>query len=225
MGQPRPLFRLFLVFSNKRYNFYNKSMWKNVHLVYGAGLEPTTSRTESSPITTRPELPPDSKICLWRRLLVITGSSNRLTHLLYSLCLSSPDPRSGHLSGTRGSAFRPHVSRRWPGLGYPSPCRSGPPSCPRSQACPNCSPRRWCPAELERTLRMVKNVLLWVNSPIFEKFRITIHMNFLKKWANPGLFFVYFRSFKTNNTIFTTNQCEKMSCPSSFRYWELNPRP
>ena len=28
-------------------------------------------------------------------------------------------------------------------------------------------------------------------------------------WANPGLFFVYFRSFQTNNTIFTTNECEK----------------
>ena len=32
---------------------------------------------------------------------------------------------------------------------------------------------------------------------------------FLKNWANPGLFFVYFRSFQTNNTIFTTNECEK----------------
>ena len=31
------------------------------------------------------------------------------------------------------------------------------------------------------------------------------------KWANHGLFFVYFRSFQTNNTIFTTNICEKMS--------------
>ena len=29
------------------------------------------------------------------------------------------------------------------------------------------------------------------------------------KWANLGLFFVYFWSFQTNNTIFTTNQCEK----------------
>ena len=28
---------------------------------------------------------------------------------------------------------------------------------------------------------------------------------------NPGLFFIYFRSFQTNNTIFATNQCEKMS--------------
>ena len=31
------------------------------------------------------------------------------------------------------------------------------------------------------------------------------------KWANPGLSFVYFQSFQTNNTIFTTNQCEKLS--------------
>ena len=28
MGQPRPLFRLFSVFSNKHYNFYNNNMWK-----------------------------------------------------------------------------------------------------------------------------------------------------------------------------------------------------
>ena len=38
MGQPRPLFHLFTVFSNKHYNFYNKYMWKNVHPVYGAGI-------------------------------------------------------------------------------------------------------------------------------------------------------------------------------------------
>ena len=35
---------------------------------------------------------------------------------------------------------------------------------------------------------------------------------FFEKWANPVLFFVYFLSFQTNNTIFTTNQCEK--CPN-----------
>ena len=35
---------------------------------------------------------------------------------------------------------------------------------------------------------------------------------FLKKWANPGLFFICFRSFQTNiNTDFITNQCENMS--------------
>ena len=46
-----------------------------------------------------------------------------------------------------------------------------------------------------------------------------------KKWANPGLFFLYFRSFQTNNTIFTTNQCGKMSkCPSTIRRRDSNPR-
>ena len=48
---------------------------------------------------------------------------------------------------------------------------------------------------------------------------------FKKKLAILGLFFVYFRSFQTNNTILTTNQCEKMSCPSSIRHWDSNPRP
>ena len=39
---------------------------------------------------------------------------------------------------------------------------------------------------------------------------LLIFLFFLKKnWANPGLFFVYFRSFQTNNIIFTTNECEK----------------
>ena len=49
---------------------------------------------------------------------------------------------------------------------------------------------------------------------------------FSKKWANPGLFFVYFWSFQTNIvTIFTTKQCEKMSCPSSIWRRDSNPRP
>ena len=39
MGQPRPLFRLFLASSNKQSNFYNKSMWKNVHPVYSAAIQ------------------------------------------------------------------------------------------------------------------------------------------------------------------------------------------
>ena len=40
MGQSRPLIRLFSVFSNKyHYNFYNRYMWKNVHPVYGAGIQ------------------------------------------------------------------------------------------------------------------------------------------------------------------------------------------
>ena len=44
------------------------------------------------------------------------------------------------------------------------------------------------------------------------------------KWANPGLFLVYFRSFQTNIvTIFTTNKCEK--CPSSIRCQDSNSQP
>ena len=39
MGQPSPLIILFPVFSNKHYNFHNKYMWKNVHPVYGAGIQ------------------------------------------------------------------------------------------------------------------------------------------------------------------------------------------
>ena len=30
-------------------------------------------------------------------------------------------------------------------------------------------------------------------------------------FSQPGIFLVYFQSFQTNNTIFTTNQCWKMS--------------
>ena len=46
---------------------------------------------------------------------------------------------------------------------------------------------------------------------------------FFLKWANPGLFFVYFRSFQTNITIFTTIICEK--CPSSIPCRDSNSRP
>ena len=38
MGQPRPLFRLFLVFPNKQYNFLQQINVKNVHPVYGTGI-------------------------------------------------------------------------------------------------------------------------------------------------------------------------------------------
>ena len=36
-----------------------------------------------------------------------------------------------------------------------------------------------------------------------------VHL-FLKKWANPGLFFVYVRSLQ-KNAIFKANQCEKIN--------------
>ena len=47
----------------------------------------------------------------------------------------------------------------------------------------------------------------------------------LKKWANPGLFFIYFWYFQTNNTIFTPNQCEKMLFTSSIQHRYSNPQP
>ena len=43
--------------------------------------------------------------------------------------------------------------------------------------------------------------------------------------GQPRPLFVYCRSFQTNNSIFTTNECEKMSCPSSIRRRDSNPRP
>ena len=64
----------------------------------------------------------------------------------------------------------------------------------------------------------------WVLKPPSYSRKIKIKGRvFLKKWANPGLFFVYFRSFQTNITIFTTNICEK--CPSSIWCRDSNPRP
>ena len=38
------------------------------------------------------------------------------------------------------------------------------------------------------------------------------NQSFLKKVTNPDLFFIYFRFFQTNNTFFTSNQCEQ--CPN-----------
>ena len=58
MGQPRPLFHLFLVFSSKQYNFYNKSMRKNVMSIRCRDLNPRPLERESPRITTRPGLLP-----------------------------------------------------------------------------------------------------------------------------------------------------------------------
>ena len=61
MGQPRPLFHLFLVFSNNSIFATNQQiMWKNIMPIQYKvpWFEPTTSLNESSPITTRPGHPP-----------------------------------------------------------------------------------------------------------------------------------------------------------------------
>ena len=89
LGQPRPLFRLFSVFSNKQYKFYNKSMWKNVMSIqYPApGFEPTTFGTwvSSPPITTRPGLPPS------KRFLGHNNSADERWNVLAFGCCKSAD--------------------------------------------------------------------------------------------------------------------------------------
>ena len=53
-----------------------------------------------------------------------------------------------------------------------------------------------------------------------------VELSIFVKMGQLGLFFIYFRSFQTDNTIFTTNLCEKMSnCPSSIWRRDWNPRP
>ena len=56
MGQSRPLFILYSVFSNKQYNFNNKSMLKMScpSMIRCRNLNPQPVKHESSPITTRP---------------------------------------------------------------------------------------------------------------------------------------------------------------------------
>ena len=51
-------------------------------------------------------------------------------------------------------------------------------------------------------------------------------MSFIfKNGPTPSSISFIFGLFKTNKTILTTNQCEKMSCPSSLWRWDLNPQP
>ena len=58
--------------------------------------------------------------------------------------------------------------------------------------------------------------LEWALASPIEVTRVDIiSFSFFKKWANPGLFFVYLWTFQKINTNFTINQCEK--CPSSIR--------
>ena len=53
-GQPRPLFRLFSVFSNKQYNTITTNQCEKMSIQYTApDLNPQPRKYESSPITTR----------------------------------------------------------------------------------------------------------------------------------------------------------------------------
>ena len=71
IGQPWASFRLFLVFSNNQYNFYNKSMWKmsSPSSIWCRDSNPRLLEHESSPITTRPGLPPYCWLMLFRTFL------------------------------------------------------------------------------------------------------------------------------------------------------------
>ena len=79
MGNTRALFRFFSVFLNKRYNFYNKSMWKmsRSSSIRCWDLNPQPLIHESSPITTRPGLPP--LIRLFRRRPKFIFSLHRIS--------------------------------------------------------------------------------------------------------------------------------------------------
>ena len=72
MGQPRPLFCLFPVFSNKRYIFTTIICEKCPSSIRCRDSNPRPLECESLPITTRPGLPPlNPKVCIWGHLLWI----------------------------------------------------------------------------------------------------------------------------------------------------------
>ena len=70
MGQPRPLFRLFSVFSNKQYNFYNKSVWiKVMSIQYPApGFEPMTFGTWVSSHNHQTRAPTQTFVLFWEKV-------------------------------------------------------------------------------------------------------------------------------------------------------------
>ena len=68
-AQPRPLSLFIFGLFKQNYNILQQMNVKNMSIQYIApGFKPTTSRDESSPITTRPGLPPSEWTlnCEWR---------------------------------------------------------------------------------------------------------------------------------------------------------------
>ena len=70
-----------------------------------------------------------------------------------------------------------------------------------------------------------KIVLLWKNCLSVDTALVTIlrFFSFLKNWANPGLFFIYFRLFK--HTPQFLQQINLKKCPPSLWCWESNSQP
>ena len=60
---------------------------------------------------------------------------------------------------------------------------------------------------------------------LMNRFPLEFFVFFKKNGPSPASFSFIFGLFQTNNTIFTTNQCEKMSTPSSIWCRDSNPQP
>ena len=83
MGQPRPLYRLFLVFSYKHYKFLQQIYVKKCPTsIRCPDSNPQPSECESPPITTRPGLPPRKKI-----IILIAMHPNGAYRQLHFYCL------------------------------------------------------------------------------------------------------------------------------------------
>ena len=73
MGQPRPLFHLFSVFSNKHYKFLQQIYVKKCpSSKWYRDSNPQPSVRESPPITTRPGLPPSSPAFTVKSLIQVS---------------------------------------------------------------------------------------------------------------------------------------------------------
>ena len=88
MGQPRPLFCLFLVFSNKQYNFLQDiNVGKCPSSIRHRDSNPWHLKHESSPVTTRPGLPLFASYLIWPYVgLSLLRFSFLLSLSPFSLC-------------------------------------------------------------------------------------------------------------------------------------------
>ena len=63
---------------------------------------------------------------------------------------------------------------------------------------------------------LMLDLKLSIRGSYTKRYMYTNVQTFLKNGPTLASYFVYFRTFQTNNTSFTANQCEK--CPSSIRH-------
>ena len=95
LGQSRPLFCLFSVFSDKPYHLNNKSIWKmscpSSIWCWDSNSRPL--KHELSPITTRPRLPPNHP-CFFYGMLLLSFNHLWPGHQTYSFSLFKYDQAS-----------------------------------------------------------------------------------------------------------------------------------